>query len=195
MHRAFRDFDVVGFWADVQFWETQIQEWSLDYGSRLLVSGVGGPIAWDMRQSRRKVAGVHEAFMSAVLEGAVTHGVDPWGLSLAPAFKRHVMNAARVDTSAGVTFGKRGGRESRLKVDMYAAAMLAFGCREELRLTEALEPAPVRKTLGAQQWRRLVLVLDDVVEWPADLAAVELLDAVEADNRDRFEAIAAYRRR
>lgn len=140
VHRAFRDYDVVAFWADVHLWETQIQQWSEDYGARLLVPGHGGPIAWDMRQSRRVVAGLHEAFMSAILDGVVAHGPDPYGLGLEHAFKRHVMNTARVDSSGGVTFAKRGGRESKKKVDMYAAAMLAFGAYQEVRMNQALKP-------------------------------------------------------
>ena len=151
VHRAFRDYDVVGFWADVQFWETQIQQWSEDYGSRLLVQGAGGPIAWDMRQSRRVVGALHEAFMRAVLDGAVRHGVDPYGLGLERSFRRHVMNTVRVDSSGGVTFGKRGGRESALKVDMYAAAMLAFGAYQEVRLQSALRPPKAAGVMRVQR--------------------------------------------
>ena len=152
VHRAFRDYDVVGFWADVHLWETQVQQWSEDYGSRLVVPGRGGPIAWDMRQSRRTVAGLHESFMSAILDRAVLWGPDPYGLGLEHSFKRHVMNTARVDSSGGVTFEKRGGRESKRKVDMYAAAMLAFGAYREVRMLQAMKPEKPVGTLSVQRF-------------------------------------------
>lgn len=140
VHRAFRDYSVVAFFADVYGWETEIQTWGEDYGPVLeVLSSDKSPIGWDMRNWRRATR-LHEQFMDAVLKGAVGYGPDPYGLNLDQAFHRHVMNAQRKDNTAGVSFMKRGGPESKRKVDMYAAAMLAYGAYLEVRMKDALKP-------------------------------------------------------
>ena len=140
VHRAFREYKVVGFFADVALWESYIHEWTLDYG-HLLVGRASerGPIEFDMRGSQKKVVRLHEQFMSAVLEQRVHHGGSE---GLQRALRRHVLNAVRRDTTYGVTFQKES-RESPKKVDLYAAAMLAFGALMEVELTEAAQKVDV----------------------------------------------------
>ncbi|WP_165218194.1 terminase [Schaalia sp. ZJ1691] len=134
VHEVFRDYDVVGFFADVALWESYIADWSLDYGERLIArASERSPIAWDMR-SKKRSAMLHEQFMSAILNKRVSHG-GPRGLAL--AFRRHVLNVVRRDTAWGVSFSKPG-RESKRKVDMYAAAMLAYGAYQEYQTQVAL---------------------------------------------------------
>lgn len=138
VHRCFRDYDVVGFYADVALWESYIHEWSLDYGERLVARASDrGPIAWDMRGSRKRTVGLHEAFMAAILDGKVSHGGSR---ELAASFRRHVLNVLRKDTPYGVSFMKAG-RESKKKIDMYAAAMLAFGAYRDYQTEMASRPA------------------------------------------------------
>ena len=137
VHRCFRDYDVVGFYADVALWESYIHEWTLDYGERLVARASDrGPIAWDMRGSRKRTVNLHEAFMAAILDGKVSHGGSR---ELAASFRRHVLNVLRKDTPYGVSFMKAG-RESKKKIDMYAAAMLAFGAYRDYRTEMASRP-------------------------------------------------------
>lgn len=143
VHRAFRDYNVAAFFADVNLWESHIHDWGLDYGHNLVVrASADNPVAFDMRGSKKRMAAIHERFMSAILEQHVKHGVDPYGQSLDQAFRRHVLNAVRRDTSYGVSFMKES-PESPKKVDMYAAAMLAFTAMQEVQQHEALKPAYV----------------------------------------------------
>lgn len=138
VHRCFREYDVVGFYADVALWESYVHEWTLDYGERLVAKATDrGAIAWDMRGSRKRVTNLHEAFMSAILEGRVSHGGSR---ELAASFRRHVLNVLRRDTPYGVSFMKAG-RESKKKIDMYAAAMLAFGAYRDYQTEMASRPA------------------------------------------------------
>jgi phage terminase large subunit-like protein len=131
IHWCFREYNVVGFYADVALWESYIHEWTLDYGDRLIArAGERGPIALDMRGSRKKMASLHESFMSAILNKKVFHGGAP---DLAASLKRHVLNAVRRDTPYGVSFMKES-PESKRKVDLYAAAMLAFSAFQEYLL-------------------------------------------------------------
>ena len=137
VHRCFRDYDVVGFYADVALWESYIHEWTLDYGERLVARASDrGPIAWDMRGSRKRTVNLHEAFMAAILDGKVSHGGSR---ELAASFRRHVLNVLRKDTPYGVSFMKAG-RESKKKIDMYAAAMLAFGAYRDYQTEMASRP-------------------------------------------------------
>lgn len=123
VHRVFSEYEVVGFYADVALWESYIHEWTLDYGEGLVArASDSGPVAFDMRGSRKRVTMLHEAFMEAIINQKVAHG---GARELASAFRRHVLNVMRKDTPYGVSFMKAG-RESKKKIDMYAAAMLAF---------------------------------------------------------------------
>lgn len=137
VHKAFRDFNVVGFYADVALWESYIHEWELAYAPQLVVRAPNGPIRYDMRGSLKRTVGLHERFLSAVLEGKVSAG-GPQGLLL--SLKRHFLNVVRKDTTWGVSFTKDG-RESKLKVDLYAAWMLAYGAYCEFQLEESMRVA------------------------------------------------------
>ena len=137
VHKAFRDYKVVGFYADVALWESYIHEWELAYAPQLVVRAPNGPIRYDMRGSLKRTVGLHERFLSAVLEGKVSAG-GPQGLLL--SLKRHFLNVVRKDTTWGVSFTKDG-RESKLKVDLYAAWMLAYGAYCEFQLEESMRVA------------------------------------------------------
>lgn len=142
VHKAFREYNVVGFYADVALWESYIHEWTVDYGERLVARASDrGPIALDMRGSRKRVTGLHEAFMEAILSEKVFHGGPR---ELAASFSRHVLNVVRRDTPYGVSFTKEG-RESKRKIDMYAAALLAFAAfrdyETEMAMRRPAKPA------------------------------------------------------
>jgi hypothetical protein len=127
VHEAFRLFDVKAFFADVALWESFISEWSDTYGERLAVSSPLGKdsIGWDMRSSLKTSTLAHERLMRSIFDRKLTHDGD---LTL----RRHALNARRRTNNYGVSFGKES-RESRRKVDAYAALMLAHEALMDFR--------------------------------------------------------------
>lgn len=126
VHDAFRLQEVKGFYADVALWESYITEWAETYGEGLHTKSDGrNPIAWDMRQSQKRVTLAHERLMQTIFDGKVFHDGDL-------AMKRHVLNARRRSNNYGVSFGKES-RESPRKVDIYAAFLLAHECLYDFR--------------------------------------------------------------
>lgn len=127
VHDAFRLYSVQGFYADVALWESYITEWAETYGDQLTVKAEGrNAVAWDMRQSLKRVVLAHERLMHAVFNTKIRTDGD---LNL----RRHALNAVRRDNNAyGVSFGKES-RESPRKVDLYAALLLAHEALYNLR--------------------------------------------------------------
>lgn len=144
VHRAFRDYNVVAFYADVALWESYIYEWGLAYGPSMVVHAPNGPIAFDMRGSQRRVVKLHEQFMSAILNGRLLAGGSRASQA---SLRRHFMNVARKDTSYGVSFTKDN-RDHKLKVDLYAAWMLAYGALMDYREEESFRAAKVEPVRG-----------------------------------------------
>jgi hypothetical protein len=130
VRRAFRVFTVAGMYCDVALWESHIQAWAEDYGKQLKVTAPGkNPLAWDMRGSLKRSTLAHERLVSAILEGRVFFDGD---LTL----KRHALNAKRRENKHGLSFGKAS-RESKYKVDAYAAWMLAHEALGDFRIRSA----------------------------------------------------------
>lgn len=128
---VFSTLDVVAFFSDVAYWETDVDAWRDEYAERLVVKATTRhAVAWDMRghqmDTTRAVESLHRAF---------TDGESPWGpheLLAGPArggraeeiLTRHVLNARRRPNRWGVSFGKET-RESPKKVDALASLVLA----------------------------------------------------------------------
>lgn len=128
---AFAHLDVVAFFSDVAYWETDVDAWRDEYGEKLLVKATQRhAIGWDMRghqmDTTRAVENLHRN---------ITDGELPWrshellagssaGLNAAEILTRHVLNARRRPNRWGVAFGKET-RESPKKVDALAALVLA----------------------------------------------------------------------
>jgi phage terminase large subunit-like protein len=130
VHRAFRLFEVAGMYCDVALWESHIQSWAEEYGKRLLVAAPGkNPLAWDMRGSLKRNTQAHERLVSAILENRIFFDGDP-------TMRRHALNAKRRENKHGLSFGKAS-RESKYKVDAYAAWMLAHEALCDVRIREA----------------------------------------------------------
>lgn len=129
IEETFRDYDVVGFFADVALWESYITDWTETYGEELLVKASHTqPIEWDMRRSQERNTRAHERLMQAVFDGQLAHDGD---LRL----RRHVLNARRRPNNYGLYFGKES-RDSMRKVDAYAALMLAHEALVKARTTK-----------------------------------------------------------
>lgn len=130
--RAFETLDVVGFFSDVAYWETDVDRWRELYGEKLLVkASVAHGVAFDMRGNQKELTVATEALHRAILEGELAHDGD---LRLA----RHVHNARRRLNRYGVSFGKEN-RESPKKIDALAALLLARMARQKLLGSGALE--------------------------------------------------------
>ena len=120
--RVFEAYDVVAFFSDVAYWETDIDSWRAAYGERLLVKATTKhAIGWDMRGHLADNTFAAEALHRAFTEGEIRLLPSAPG---AEDLKRHILNARRRPNRWGVSFGKET-RESPKKVDALAALLLA----------------------------------------------------------------------
>lgn len=120
---AFSTYDVIGFFSDVAYWETDVDFWREQYGEKLLVKAtVRHAVAWDMRGHAADTVRAVEALNRAIVDGECPHNGDP-------RLGRHIKNARRRPNRWGVTFGKET-RESPHKVDALAAFVLARMARQ-----------------------------------------------------------------
>lgn len=135
---AFSTLDVVGFFMDVAYWETDVDRVLELYSERLLVKATPRhAVAWDMRGHKRDTVMGTEKLARAITDGEV-----PWtaheliagparGARADEVLRRHVLNARRRPNRFGVAFGKES-RESVKKVDALAALLLASIARARL---------------------------------------------------------------
>ena len=135
---TFEHLDVVAFFSDVAYWETDVDAWRDKYGEQLLVKATTRhAVGWDMRGHQMETTRAVEA-----LHRAMTDGELPWGpheLLAGPArgakaeeiLTRHVLNARRRLNRWGVYFGKET-RESPKKVDALASLVLARMARSRV---------------------------------------------------------------
>lgn len=135
---AFSVLDVIAFFSDVAYWETEIDHWRELYGERLLVKATTRhSIGWDMRGHRMETVRSAEALHRALLDGKVPYGPHEVeagsgrGADAAEIVKRHVLNARRRPTRWGIDFGKET-RESPKKIDVLAALLLAYMARQRV---------------------------------------------------------------
>lgn len=128
---AFAHLDVVAFFSDVAYWETDVDAWRDEYAERLLAKATTRhAIGWDMRGHQMDTTRAVEA-----LHRSITDHELPWtahellagsnaGLQAHEILTRHMLNARRRINRWGVYFGKET-RESPKKVDAVAALVLA----------------------------------------------------------------------
>lgn len=122
---AFATLDVVAFFSDVAYWETDVDMWRDEYAERLLVKATTRhAIAWDMRAHQAETVRATEALNRAIVDGELPHNGDP-------RLRRHVLNARRRPNRWGMSFGKET-RESTKKVDALAAMLLARMARTKV---------------------------------------------------------------
>lgn len=120
---AFEHYDVVGFFSDLHPWESYVDRWAQELGTkpRRQLCALASPrhrIAWDMRARQKEftLEGA-ERVHNEITELAMKHDGDA-------RVRQHVHNARRRPNAWGVSFGKEH-RESRRKVDALAALILA----------------------------------------------------------------------
>jgi phage terminase large subunit-like protein len=125
VENAFETYDVVGFFSDVAYWETDVDAWRETYGERLLVKATTRhAVAWDMRGHQSETVLAVEALHRAFTDREIPILPDD-------RLKRHVLNARRRPNRWGVSFGKET-RESPHKVDALAALVLARMARSRV---------------------------------------------------------------
>ncbi|MFJ9671081.1 terminase [Streptomyces sp. NPDC101221] len=140
VHHAFAEYNVVGFFADVALWEAEVESWSEEYRARLLVKASGkSTVGRDMRSGLAEITQANERLVAAVESGMVKHTGHH-------TLRRHVMNAKRKINRFGVSFTKEH-RESKRKVDGYAAMLLADLARHNL-----VESGKLKRPRSGRVW-------------------------------------------
>lgn len=139
---AFKTYNVVAFFADVKFWENDIESWHEQYGDQLKIKSVdaGNAIAWDMRGANNKRATLaHEKLLAAIQDRKLK-----WSLSVNPelvgALRRHFLNVFRDENNTGVYFRKIS-RGSARKIDAYAALLCAHEAMNKYKIKKPVEKA------------------------------------------------------
>ena len=118
IHYYFRVFRVKAFYADVALWESYIDSWSNTYRNQLLIkASPKSPIGWDMRGGLKRITAENESVMDKVFAGSFLHNGNR-------ILRKHALNTRRRENRFGSSFGKES-RESPLKIDAYAAMILA----------------------------------------------------------------------
>jgi phage terminase large subunit-like protein len=137
--RAFDDYDVMAFFADVKEWEGFVKvNWPATYHDLLLVMASPttrepGWIAWDMRARRREFAEACETCEAEISDRQFTHDGNA-------VVARHVGNARRWDRDGRIAIGKES-PNSPHKVD---AAVCVVGARMARRVV-----------LASKEWEKL----------------------------------------
>lgn len=127
--KAFEDYDVLAFFADVKEWEYHVlTEWPQRYQDELLLWAAPkakppAPIAWDMRSHATEFARAAEACHAEIQEQEFTHDGNS-------AVARHVANARRRPHKTYVSIAKAS-PDSPHKID---AAVCVIGARMVRRL-------------------------------------------------------------
>ncbi len=152
--RAFEQFRVVGFFADVQEWQGQvITDWPLKYGDQLLVWAVKNgkqpnPIAWDMRSRVFDFTLAAETALEEILSGRFKHDGDS-------RLARHVSNARRRPNQWGYSVGKES-PDSPRKIDG-CVSMIGARMVRRLVLTSDAWEKHMRKKNRSNKGRVVVL--------------------------------------
>lgn len=118
---AFDTYEVVGMFCDPARWETHIARWEATYGPRLLVkASEAHPMHWWTNRPTIVVRAV-EQLHSAIVQRECS-------LSGQSALLRHLLNARRRSSRAGIQLAKSH-PESDRKIDAAYAAVLAWQAR------------------------------------------------------------------
>lgn len=125
VRNAFEVYKVRAMFADVALWESYVDQWSQDFRRKLRIkASARSAVGRDMRGGLKELTEANERLVAAIVDGKLKHTGHQ-------SLRRHVLNARRRLNAYGVSFGKEH-RESRRKVDAYAAMMLADLARRTL---------------------------------------------------------------
>ena len=119
VHLVFQLYDVQAFYADVAGWESSIATWSDLYRETLVIkASAKSAIGWDMRGNKQEIATLNETLIGMIRSGNLQFNGNA-------RLRAHILNAERRYNNFGITFGKKGGRESKHKIDALIAMSLA----------------------------------------------------------------------
>ncbi|MFF4791833.1 terminase TerL endonuclease subunit [Streptomyces sp. NPDC001276] len=123
VEETFRDYKVVGMYADPARWESHVAKWEAEHGRRLkLKASTQHPIEWWMTGGRSfQIVRALEKFRSSVVDGELSHD----GSSV---LTRHILNARRRESRSGIQIMKEHPDSAR-KIDAAVAAVLAWQAR------------------------------------------------------------------
>lgn len=135
---AFKQWRVVGFFADPARWETEVASWEAEWGRALVVKATAQhPVEWWMTGGRTSmIVKAVEAAEHAIREGNLTHDGSY-------ALTRHCLNARRKETPSGITITKEH-PDSRRKIDGAVALVLANWARVQA-VAKGLDRARARR--------------------------------------------------
>jgi hypothetical protein len=130
---AFKTYEVCGFFADPAHWQPFLDKWHAEFADKLQIGATAGrPIEWWTNRPKQMVHAL-ETFFHAVRgqELSYTPAEDraPGSreAALAHTLSRHVLNARRRPSRAGVQIGKPS--NTARKIDAAMAAVLAYTAR------------------------------------------------------------------
>lgn len=120
--QAFKDYNVVGFYADPSAgWAGEVKQWEAEYHKRLKVkSSVSEPIRWMQKNISKTCEGFDQLY-SAIAGGEITMGEDP-------DLVRHFLAARRDPRRAGYVLKKADDDQDFGKIDLAWGSMFAFVC-------------------------------------------------------------------
>lgn len=118
---TFRNYNVVGFYADPSMWDGRVAQWEASH-HRVLKVGLTreNPIAFNVRAISKVVLGF-EALHAAIVNGEISYD-ESFDLT------RHFLNARRQAVRSGIVLRKPNDNYLA-KIDAAYAAMLAFMAR------------------------------------------------------------------
>lgn len=122
VRNAFKQYNVIGFYADPAKWETFVADWEAKYGGKLKVKASrSNPVTFWFSGRGQIIARALEQFHTAIVDGEMSHDG-------ASALTRHVLNARVRMRTSGVHIDKEH-PESERKIDAAVAATLAWAAR------------------------------------------------------------------
>lgn len=125
VHTAFKRYRVIGFYADLEQWESYVDAWANKYRGRLKVkASTTSAVGWDMRGRLQQSTRANERLYRAIRDTRIRHTGET-------TQRRHVLNARRRPNRWGTSFGKET-KDSPNKVDGYAGMLLADMARHDL---------------------------------------------------------------
>lgn len=119
VRETFRDYNVIGFYADPSGWTGQVAQWEADFAKKLKVKASRNePVAAWPRGKDSRVSEYVERLRQALVLGEVT-----WDGS--SALMRHMLNARRRNTRTGYLLYKQF-PDSPDKIDAAYASVMAY---------------------------------------------------------------------
>lgn len=120
VRETFKNFNVVGFYADPSGWQTHVAEWEAAFARKLKIRATGRePIALWPRGKTANVSSLTEDFYTSVMNKEITHDGHPRLLN-------HVLNARRRRSRGGGYLLYKEFPESVNKIDGAYASIMAF---------------------------------------------------------------------